>query len=372
MYVTRLSYEQYRNLSDGTISPEKGIHVIYGENAQGKTNLLEALWLFTGGHSFRGAKDREIPKIDTATGRNMPFCRLELDFYSEGRQQNAKLMIQDGKRSSIINGVSKKSGTPLVGKVCAVIFSPEHLQLVKGNASLRRGFIDGAICQIRPGYAKILSTYKKILMQRNTLLKDIAREPSLLDTMDIWDMRMAKYGADVIKQRFFYVDRLQPIVTGAYSGISGNREEISIEYAPCINVGEENKEALLLEALHRERESDLRRGYTASGPHRDDMQIKINGMSARLFASQGQQRSAVLSMKLAEAQILYEDTAESPIILLDDVMSELDAGRQDYLLNNLHDTQVFITCCAPEAVRLMEQGKKFFVDSGRVIYQSVL
>lgn len=368
MYVTGLRYENYRNLEDGSISPSQGIHVIYGENAQGKTNLLEALWLFTGGHSFRGAKDAEIPRLMPKTGKNAEFCRLHLEFFSEERLQKAQLTIQNGKRSSVINGVEKKSGAALVGKVCAVIFSPEHLQLVKNGPSLRRNFVDGAICQMQPGYAKILSTYRRTLLQRNTLLKDIPRHSELLDTIDVWDMRLAKFGGSVMVRRAEYIRRLAPEIARIYQGISQNREMIDLTYEPSVEAPEQEQAAqqALYQALVKGRDTDLRAGHTATGPHRDDLRIQINGISARMYASQGQQRSAVLAMKLAEAQILFEKTTEAPIILLDDVMSELDAGRQDYLLNHLHDRQVFITCCAPETVRLLEQGKRYHVEDGTV------
>lgn len=368
MYVTKLQYENYRNLVDGSISPSNGIHVIYGENAQGKTNLLEAIWLFTGGHSFRGAKDAEIPRLVAETGKNEEFCKLHLEFFSQERLQKAQLTIQNGKRSSVINGVEKKHGAALVGKVCAVIFSPEHLQLVKNGPSLRRNFVDGAICQIHPGYAKILSTYRRTLLQRNTLLKDIPRHSELLDTIDVWDMRLAKYGGSVMVRRAEYIQRLAPEIARIYQGISQNREMISLSYEPSVEAPEQEAAAqqALYQALIKNRDTDLRAGHTAIGPHRDDLRIQINGISARMYASQGQQRSAVLSMKLAEAQILFEKTMEAPLILLDDVMSELDTGRQDYLLNHLHDRQVFITCCAPETVRLMEQGKRYHVENGVV------
>lgn len=362
MYVTKLGYKNYRNLEDGFVEPGRGINVIYGENAQGKTNLLEAFWLFTGGHSFRGAKDTEISNI-----KNKKHTSLDLDFYSRDRDQKASLFIKDGRRSSVINGVEKKTGSALVGKICAVVFSPEHLLLVKEGPSLRRNFIDGAICQIKPAYAKILATYKRALQQRNTLLKDLIRHPELIDTMDVWNFRLAKYGAVLLQERFNYVDRLKATIEGIYSGISKNRENISLEYKATIE--HENSSSLeqaFVDQLSLREDNDIRAGFTTLGPHRDDLDIAINGISARLYASQGQQRSAVLSMKLSEAQILFEDTGETPLILLDDVMSELDSSRQDYLLNHLNDRQVFITCCQPETVRLMSKGKMFYVEQGIV------
>ena len=187
MVVTRLAFESFRNLRDGEIFPCPGVNVVYGDNAQGKTNLLEGLWLFTGGHSFRGAKDVELPRLDPKTGENAPAAALALDFFSEGRDQKAILRLENGRRSSVINGVKKKTGSALVGKVCAVIFSPEHLLLVKEGPARRRGFLDGALCQLRPSYAGMLHVYQRALAQRNALLKDIVRFPELHDTLSVWD-----------------------------------------------------------------------------------------------------------------------------------------------------------------------------------------
>lgn len=360
MYVTRLAYKSYRNLIDGSISPGEGINIICGGNAQGKTNLLEALWLFTGGHSFRGTKDSEIPRLNMETGRNADSCSLAIDFYSRDRDQKAQLNIEKGRRSTIINGVEKKSGTALIGKICAVIFSPEHLQLIKGGPGGRRNFVDAAICQIRPGYAKTLSSYQRSVLQRNTLLKDITRHPDLMDTLDVWDMRLSKYGSILMEERGKYISRISSEISKIYAGISKHKEEISFCYKPSVDLGEQP----LTECLLQSRSMDIRTGYSSRGPHRDDLNIDINGISARMFASQGQQRSAVLAMKLAEAQILFEETGEAPIILLDDVLSELDISRQDYLLNNLHDRQVFITCCTPDVI--LGGGKQFMVEKGEV------
>lgn len=370
MFVTELGFENFRNLQNGTISPCKGINVIYGENAQGKTNLLEVLWLFTGGHSFRGAKDSELPRIDTETKTSTGYFRLKLDFYSSDRDQKVQLQYTAGKKSSVINGVEKKMASALIGKVCAVIFSPEHLLLVKEGPSRRRNFIDGAICQIRPQYAKTLGLYNRSLSQRNALLKDIARHPELMDTLEIWDSRLIRFGIQVMEERRPYIEKLKEKITGKYSGISKEREQIRLTYQMSLKAEQDfsfsQKEAFFQKELDRQRSIDIRSGFTSVGPHRDDLLIEINELSARLYGSQGQQRSAVLSLKLAESEILTESIGETPLILLDDVMSELDAGRQDYLLNHLHDRQVFITCCDPQSVSLMETGRRFLVDNGTV------
>jgi len=370
MFVTELGFENFRNLENGIISPCSGINVIYGENAQGKTNLLEALWLFTGGHSFRGAKDSELPRVDLRTKLSTGYFRLKLDFFSNDRDQNVRLQYTAGKKSSVINGVEKKTASALIGKVCAVIFSPEHLLLVKEGPSRRRNFIDGAICQIKPNYARILSLYNRSLSQRNALLKDISRHAELVDTLDIWDTRLIRFGMQVMEERRPYIERLKDKISGIYSGISKKREQIELIYQTSVktewNDSSSELEEYFQKELNRQRSADIRSGFTSVGPHRDDLLLEINGMSARIYGSQGQQRSVVLSLKLAESEILTESIGEAPLILLDDVMSELDAGRQDYLLNHLHDRQVFITCCDPQSISLMEKGRRFLIKEGSV------
>lgn len=363
MYIRRLATQNFRNLRDGELFPCQGVNVIYGGNAQGKTNLLEALWLFTGGHSFRGAKDAELPRLSPDGQTNMARASLTLDFFSEERPQTATLNIENGRRNSVINGVKKKTGSALVGKMRSVIFSPEHLLLVKEGPSRRRSFVDGALCQLKPGYAGVLSLFQRALLQRNALLKDMVRFPELGDTLGIWDARFAKLGGEVMAERDAYIKRLAPKVQEIYGGISKGREELVVSYAPAVKgVGEQ----AILEELTRTQRSDIRAGFTTVGPHRDDLEITLNGVSARAFGSQGQQRSAVLALKLAEAETLSRLTGETPVVLLDDVMSELDQSRQDYLLNHLHGRQVFITCCSPETVSLMETGRRFRVEAGQV------
>ena len=375
MVVTRLGCQNFRNLRDGELFPCPGVNVIYGGNAQGKTNLLEGLWLFTGGHSFRGAKDVELPRLDTATGENAPTAALALDFFSEGREQKALLQFENGRRSSVINGVKKKTGSALVGKICAVIFSPEHLLLVKEGPARRRGFLDGALCQIRPSYAGMLHVYQRALSQRNALLKDIGRFPELRDTLEVWDARLIQLGAAVMEERHRYVEKIAPQAQEIYRGISRGKEELSLSYVPSPRLPEGSSQQDWIELfkteLRRTEASDVRSGFTSVGPHRDDLEITLGGLSARMYGSQGQQRSAVLALKLAEAQALSQLTGETPIVLLDDVMSELDQSRQDYLLNHLHGRQVFITCCSPETVSLQETGMRFRVEAGEVFPEEV-
>ena len=292
------------------------MNVIYGRNAQGKTNLLEAIWLFTGGRSFRGARDGEL----VAFGQEK--AALQLQFYSEEREQEAGLTIQNGRRSASLNGVPKRSPAELVGKFRAVLFSPEHLSLIKSGPALRRNFIDAALCQVKPAYAPLLSRYA------------------------------------VARERAAYIQKIEAPARELYAGISENKEQFGIQYQKSA----EN----LREALAAARRDDLQSGHTTVGPHRDDLEVTVDGVSARAYGSQGQQRSLVLALKLAEADVLEQEGGEAPVILLDDVMSELDAGRQHYLLNRLDGRQVFLTCCEPGAVKRLEEGALFEVRRGEL------
>ena len=350
MKILRLRWKDFRNLTAGEVEPAEGINVVFGKNAQGKTNLLEAVWLFTGDRSFRGAKDADLVRRDRSG------AVLALAFESGGREQNAKIRIEGGRRSAELNGIPKESCSALTGRFCAVVFSPEHLALVRGGPSQRRSFVDSALCQIRPGYASLRSGYARVLFQRNALLKDIPRHAELLDTMEIWDARLCEYGGRIVRQRTAYLNALEGPAAGFYSGISGNRETLSLSY---------RKSAEHLErALRDGRAEDIRNGYTGAGPHRDDVEIGIDGLSARSFASQGQKRSAVLALKLAEAELLTRANGETPVVLLDDVLSELDSARREYLLNRLTKFQVFLTCCEPDAARPLERGALFRMEDG--------
>ena len=353
MNIQHLNYCGYRNLQPGELVPENTINVIFGKNAQGKTNLLEAMWLFTGGRSFRGSKDVDLIAYEKQR------AELNLSFFSEEREQTAQIIIENARRSAILNGIPKKSTSELIGKFCAVLFSPEHLSLVRDGPSFRRNFIDSALCQIRPSYAMLISHYNHTLIQRNALLKDIPRHAELTDTLEIWDEKLTKYGEEIIRGRIKYIDQIRESVKTIYSGICENKEKLELSYQKSTdNLGQALKDA---------RRGDIYCGHTSIGPHRDDLDLFIDSQSARVFGSQGQKRSVVLALKLAEAEALRKQTGEKPVIFLDDVMSELDSGRQDYLLNHLNDCQVFITCCEPDAAKRLQAGALFQMDGGRLV-----
>jgi DNA replication and repair protein RecF len=345
------------------IEPHNEINVIYGQNGQGKTNLLEAIWLFTGCKSFRNAKDSELVQF------NEENSRISIEYETETRENKASVCIEK-KRTASLNGINLSSPRELIGKYYSVVFSPVHLSLIKDGPLNKRKFIDTAISQIDNMYAKKLMYFNHLIQQKNALLKNATENPSLLDTLDIWDEKIALAGADIISDRIEYIKRLQQKATEIYRGISGEKEELSIKYLSNVRYENEEKNSIAekyYETMKKNRPNDLYLKNTTSGPHRDDIEILINGISARKFGSQGQERSASLALKLGEAEIIKDLKGEHPIILLDDVMSELDSTRQNYILNKMTGKQVFITCCEKETISKLCAGKVIKIEKGKAV-----
>ncbi len=364
MTVNSVKIKNFRNIADLSFAADKGVNVIYGENAQGKTNILESIWLFTGCKSFRGAKDNELIKFGE------DFAKINLEFSDNIREKKSEIIIADKKKTSSLNGVSFRSTAELIGSFYAVIFSPVHLSLIKDGPSARRKFLDTALCQLRPSYAEHLAGYKRALIQRNALLKDLRLNSQLYDMLDTWDDQLARYSACVIKERLQYIDLLSDYSKNIYSGISENKENFSVFYSKNeLNKDLPVKDIYLseIENLKNSRKEDIFSKTTTVGPHRDDLEILINNVSARSFGSQGQQRSCALALKLGESEIIKKITGETPVALLDDVMSELDEKRQDYVLNHINDRQVFLTCCDPSQVLRLCGGKSFLIKGGEII-----
>ena len=363
MKINSVTLNDFRNISEISLFPNDEVNVIYGQNAQGKTNILEAIWLFTGCKSFRGSKDNEFIKF------NSEFSKISLDFTDKVRNKKAEIIISD-KKKVFLNGVEKKGTTELIGEFYSVIFSPTHLSLIKDGPDVRRKFLDTAICQLKPKYAKILSSYRKVISERNSLLKDLQYHSELLDVLDILDEQLAKYSSLIISERIKYIDLLSFKSEEIYSGISENKEKLNIKYL-CGKEELEKKDIndiydLLLNKINFSRKEDILLKSTSVGPHRDDLEIKIDNISARSFGSQGQQRSCALALKLGESEIIKDITGENPVALLDDVMSELDEKRQDYVLNHIKERQVFLTCCDPSQVLRLCKGKSFLIESGKI------
>lgn len=359
MKINSIDIENFRNIEKMSLEFDD-VNIIYGENAQGKTNLIEAIYLFTGSKSFRGVRDKELVNF------NNEQARLKIEFENAERKQTAQIEIK-GRRKATLNGVEKKSVSSLGDELKAVIFSPVHLSMVKDGPKERRKFIDNSLCQLKSNYRAVLKEYNRCLAQRNMLLKDIGENPSLEEMLYIWNKNLAASGAKIIYQRKKYTEALLPYAEDIFDGLSNGKEKISFDLScgfDCNGMTKNEIENELLKLLIKNKNEDIQNKITTVGPHRDDMEIYINGKSARLYGSQGQQRSCVLALKLAEASLLKQMTDEEPLALLDDVMSELDITRQDYILNHIKNQQVFITCCDANTILRLKKGKTFHIENG--------
>ncbi len=364
MKINSVELNNFRNISSIKLEATDGVNVIYGENAQGKTNILEAIWLFTGCKSFRGAKDPDFIKFGE------DIAKINLSFSDNIRDKKSEIVFGNKKKNVNLNDIPLRSSAELIGSFYAVIFSPTHLSLIKDGPSERRKFLDTALCQLKPSYAEHLAGYKRSLMQRNALLKDIHLNSQLYDILDSWDDSLARYSAAVIFERLKYIEILSQYSKEIYSGISEYKEDFSVSYSrkdvTDINISIQDLYINELEKIKEARKEDILSRSTTVGPHRDDLDIKINNVSARSFGSQGQQRSCALALKLGESEIIKKITGETPVALLDDVMSELDEKRQDYVLNHINERQVFLTCCDPSQVLRLCEGKSFLIKGGKL------
>lgn len=358
MKINSITLENYRNIKELSVDFDD-VNIIWGENAQGKTNLLEAIYLFSGAKSFRGAKDKELVKFDC------DYAKMKLDFFANGREQTAEISIKD-RKTVTLNGIKKRSSTELGDEIKTIIFSPDHLNMIKEGPNERRKFIDGALCQIKSNYRTLLKNYSRTLVQRNSLLRNAESVDVVAPMLEVWDVNLANLGAKIIYQRIMYLKAIKPYLKDIFEGISGGKENIEIVYigADIYTDDVNDIEQRLYNKIKSHRKIDVLNHTTTKGPQRDDIEIMINGRSVKSFGSQGQQRSSVLALKLAEASLLREMTGENPIALLDDVMSELDEKRQDYILNHIKDLQVFITCCDKETVLRLKKGKTFHIANG--------
>ncbi len=364
MFVRKLAVNGFRNLHPAEWMPCEGVNILSGDNAQGKTNLLEACWLFTGAKSFRGAKDKEL----VAFGEEK--AELSMDFYAGNRDQNAVLTIEQ-RRQVTLNGIKQTSAAKMAGKFCGVVFSPSHLSLIKDGPEGRRRFVDSAYCQLHPAYVTALAEHAKVLTQRNTFLRCLQEKGQLSkeekDLLSLWNHSLSIAAARITAARCRYIEKLQPLAATIYNGLSGGREQLTLEWqSPAYEMGSTPAQiaaswSALLENATR---ADCAAGFSTVGAHRDDLDIRLDGVPARVYGSQGQQRSAVLALKLAEATLLQEITNEPPVAFLDDVMSELDVSRQDYILNHIDGWQVFISCCEPSAALRLTAGKVFHIKQG--------
>ena len=357
MILKSVALSHFRNYSDMYMEFDKGTNILYGDNAQGKTNILEAVYVSGTSRSHKGSKDKELIQF----GQEESHIRTVVE--RDGLDYQIDMHIKKNKSKGIaINKVPIKKASELFGILNIVFFSPEDLNIIKNGPSERRRFLDMELCQLDKVYSYHLTKYNKILNQRNKLLKDINFKPELKDTLSVWDMQLIDYGRKIIESRHRFIEELNGIVKNIHRNISGNKEELIIRYEP--NVEEE----FLEQELKKNQQRDLKFGITSVGPHRDDMCFIIHEVDIRKYGSQGQQRSCALSLKLSEIELVKKSTRQTPVLILDDVLSELDSNRQNFLLNSIHDIQTVITCTGlDEFVKnRFEIDKVFKVVNGTV------
>ena len=358
MIVKSLELKDYRNYSNLNMNFSSGINILYGENAQGKTNILEAIYLCGTTKSHRGSKDKEIISFE----HEEAHVRIGLE--KNLIPHRLDLHLKKNKSKGVaIDGIPIKKQSELFGMLNLVFFSPEDLYIIKNGPAERRRFLDLELCQLDKIYLNYLGNYNKVLVQRNNLLKQISNNSKLMDTLYIWDEKLLEFGVKIIKTRSDFIVRLNDIVKDIHSKLTGGKEELILQYEP--NVKESDFEGRLKKSL----EKDISLKMTNVGPHRDDISFLLNNIDIRKYGSQGQQRTAALSCKLAEIELVKNLIKENPILLLDDVLSELDRQRQNYLLNSIGDIQTIITCTGLEefVTHRFEYDKIFQVIEGTVI-----
>jgi DNA replication and repair protein RecF len=362
MEIKKLEIRNFRNYEHILISPTAGLNIFAGPNAQGKTNILEAIYLCCVGRSHRTSKDEELirwgeeySKITTVTGQR------------DGTHEVSLLLFRHQKKKKQILISEKKANRigELFGHVCGILFSPEDLQIVKGGPSERRRYIDMQLSQLRPTFFYNLQNYMKCLEQRNALLREASSQPSMRGMLDDWDEILAKCGAQIISSRREALEELSVRAREEHRMLTGSSEELKLRYSGEA-ADRDDMVRSLLEGLRKNREDDIRRMTTSIGPHRDDIKIYINGKECKIYASQGQQRSAVLSLRLAQLTYFEKEKKESPILMLDDVMSELDPRRRLCLIERIDQIQTFVTCTDASDIVSSKTGKMYTVHGGKI------
>ena len=337
MIIKSIELADYRNYESLKLQFDKKTNILYGDNAQGKTNILEAIYVAATTKSHKGSKDKDIINFDKEEAHIRTYIE------KENLETRVDMHLRKSKSKGIaVDGKKLKKAADLLGLCNVVFFSPEDLGIIKNGPAERRRFIDMELCQLDSIYLYNLNNYNKIVNQRNKLLKDMYMNPDLKETLNIWDMQLVSYGSKIIERRRVFVDQLNEIIYDIYKKLSGDKEELRIVYEPNVEVEDFEK------SMRDRQDRDIRAKMTTVGPHRDDFSIMVGQVDIRRFGSQGQQRTAALSLKLSEIELVKKITKDSPVLLLDDVLSELDSSRQNYLLNSIGDIQTIITCTGLE------------------------
>lgn len=333
MIIEAMELQNFRNYRRLALKFDEKTNIFYGDNAQGKTNILEAVYLSGTTKSHKGSRDRDMIFFGEEESHLRTFVKKRTMDYQ------IDIHLKKNKTKGIaVNGVPIRKASELFGIANFVFFSPEDLSIIKQGPGERRRFLDMELCQLDKVYLHHAVSYNRVLTQRNKLLKDLAFRPELKETLDIWDLQLSEYGRKIIEGREVFIDSLGEIIHRIHSNLSGGKESLQISYEK--NVAKEE----LFEKLRQNRDKDIKLKTSSVGPHRDDLSFSVDGVDIRKFGSQGQQRTAALSLKLSEIELVKQVIHDTPVLLLDDVLSELDHNRQNYLLNSIHDTQTMITC----------------------------
>lgn len=372
MIIKEVSADGYKNLEDIKLVLDPKMNIVCGENAQGKTNLIEAVWLCSGCRSFRGTKDKNFIGFEKDTANvKMLFSDSQRD--QEIGYSIKKTSVKD--KNITLNGVKVPLFSRLFGNFRCVVFTPEDLKLTRGSPEKRRSFIDFCIAQVKPSYINVLNTYNGVLEQRNALLRSVSGTDIYnKDQLEVYNEQLAKTGSYISVIRYTFSNILNKYIDRLYSSITNGNEKMNIYYQSTIfkelKDEKDYKDKLFniyMKKLIDSTEIDIKTGFTRYGIHRDELGTYINGLPVREFGSQGQARSAALAMKLAQAEIIRDQYKEAPVMLLDDVLSELDPMRKRFILNNIKNMQVIITCCDSRSVTEMASGKIFEIKKGRIV-----
>ena len=357
MFIRDISLVNFRNYREEKLQFHENVNIFLGDNAQGKTNLLEGIYISAFGRSFRFGNDSEMIRFGEKN------CYVKTTASRAGREISVEAAIGENEKGIKLNGVKIRKTSELLENILIVVFSPEDLKIVKGDPEKRRRFMDRELCQIRPSYYSDLSSYKRILAQRNALLKERSAKD---EDFYVWDSKLSFYGARLIIKRAAFAEKINRISKTIHENITDGKENLAVAYDPSVFSGETTEE-VFLKALSENRKNDTYKGNTEKGPHKDDLKISVNGVDIRKYGSQGQQRTAALSLKLAELGIIKEETGEEAVLLLDDVLSELDAKRQRFLINSLSGVQLFITATeiSKSVKEKLPEGYTFIIRNGK-------
>lgn len=359
MIIKSLEIADYRNYNSLHIDFSSGTNILYGDNAQGKTNILEAIYMSATTKSHKGSKDKDVVHF------NKEEAHIRTYLEKEGIETRVDMHLRKNKSKGIaIDGQKIKKAAQLLGLLNVVFFSPEDLGIIKNGPAERRRFVDMELCQLDQFYLYNLNNYNKIVNQRNKLLKDMYFNPSLRDTLNIWDSQLVSFGSKIIERRKLFAEQLNEIIIEIHRKLSGGKEDLLIQYEPDITIEDYAR------ALSVNQERDVKLKQTTTGPHRDDFSFLVGDIDIRKFGSQGQQRTAALSLKLSEIELVKKMTKDNPVLLLDDVLSELDSNRQNYLLGTIGNIQTIITCTGLDEFvnNRFEIDKVFHIENGKIIH----